>query len=505
MSLAAKLIKGSSISLMEQGIKLALMFVTTPLMIRELGDHDYGIWLLSLAIVAYFRLLDLGISFSGTRFLGKALGAKDSEEYSELAATLFRLFHWIGIATLVATGLTVLLLPFFLENDASSSTIRLVVGCFGVVTAIRFWTRIFETILKSHVRYDLIGIASIVRSLIQGGLVIGFLLAGHGLATLVIVYLASDAIDQLLLFGFARRVEPKLRLLPFSRKGAGRIKELVTYSATAMATSAGHSMRHGIDPLIVAKVSSVEAVPVYSVGARFLTVFTDIINSIFGGNFVAAFSQLHGRNDDQAMRERFLETVRFSTAVAAVGGCGLVMFAPTFITRWVGEGFEESASVLWILTPPTTLALMLYPIWSFFYSQNRQHWLALLTVIGGLLNLVLSFALAFRIGFLGVVWATMIELTLAYLVVIPVLLHRLFSIHPTRLLGILGFNALKVVVPAVLYFLLIREFLVADYFRLLLLGLGLVAVAVPVIWFLVLKPDERQRILDTFLKRSRAR
>ena len=495
MALSSKLIRGSTVNLAEHGLKLGLMFVITPLMIKHLGEKDYGIWLLALAIIGWLRLLDLGISFSGTRFLGRALGSENAEEYLSLTKTLTWLFNWIGLASLILTAAICLALPIWISDPSLLGKVRWLILGFGISTGLRFWTRIFEVVLKSHVRYDLIGIASIIKSALQGGLIIYFLLTGHGLVTLLILFIATDVLDQGILILFARRVHPETKI-SFRPGNADGIKPLLRYSATAMVTSSGHNLRSGIDPLIIAHVSTVAAVPVYSVGARFLTVFSDIINAIFGGNFLAAFSQLHGRDDQALLTKSFLSSIRHSAAIAVLGGSALLIYGPAFIDRWVGPAFGDSAIVLLILTPPTVLALMQYPIWGFFYSQNKQHWLAALTFGGGLFNVALSLILAQRIGFFGVVWATLIEMSIGFGILVPIMVSRVCGIPFWQYLKPMTLSSIKIAAASTAYFFLIRPFISPDYFRLSLLGIGHLAVVFPVFLFFIFSGEERMHLRE---------
>lgn len=493
MSLFAKLFRGASVNVLEHGLKVMVMFVTTPLMIRLLGKEAYGTWLLAIAIIAYFRLLDLGLSFAGSRFLGNALGSNDRDEYRSLVCGLFRLFTKVGLATLALTILAVWALPLFITDPGMAATVRILVAGFGVATALRFFTRIFEVILKSHVRYDLIGISSILKTILQAGLVIGLLLTGHGLITLLIAHIFIDVFDQLLLVYFARRVETDLRLKG-EFDGKVQTRELLRYSATAMATSAGHSLRQGIDPIIITRVSGVAALPPYSVGVRFLSVFTDVVNAIFGGNFIAAFSQLDGRGDTAALGERFLQAIRYSTIVATLGGCGLMIFGPAFIARWVGPDFAVSGMVLWILTPVTTLSLCQYPVWSLFYSQNKQHWLAIFTMVCGIFNLALSFYLAWRMGWIGVVWATCVEMALAFGLGTPWLVTRVCAIPLGRYFRQIFVPGVKITMASVAYWLSVRVLVLPAYDRLFLLGSAYVIVILAVLWFLVFTTFERSQL-----------
>lgn len=492
MSLLSKLIRGASANVIEHGLKMVVMFVTTPLMIRCLGKEDYGTWLLAGAIIAYFRLLDLGVSFAGSRFLGAALGANDREEYQSLVCHLFRFFTRLGIATLALTLLAVWGLPFFIKDGDIVSTVRVLLAGLGVSTALRFFTRIYEVVLKGHVRYDLIGISSILKTVVQAGLIIALLLMGHGLMVLLVAHVLVDVFDQLLLVYFAKRVEKDLRLTGAEKKGSGA-SELIRYSATAMITNAGNSLRQGMDPMIITHVSGLGSLPPYMVGTRLLGVFSDIINAIFGGGLIAAFSQLYGRGDVEALNQRFLQAIRCSTILAMLGGCGLMLFGPAFILRWVGPGFMVSGNVILILAPVTALSLCQYPVWSLFYSQNKQQWLAVMTLVGGVFNLVLSFLLAWRWGWMGVVWATCVEMALAYGFGMPWLVGRI-GVPIKRYFREILVPAVKILVAAVFYWVAVRTFILPAYDQLFLLGMGYLAVMALVLWYQVFSGPERIQV-----------
>jgi O-antigen/teichoic acid export membrane protein len=503
VSIFAKLVRGASINVLEHGFKVVVMFVITPLMIRCLGKEDYGTWILAIAIIGYFRLLDLGLSFAGLRFLGIALGADDREEYRSLVCKLFRLYIQIGLATLALTALAVSLLSLFIGDPGVAATVRILVAGFGVATAFRFFTRIFEVILKSHVRYDLIGISSISKTILQAGLLIWLLLAGYGLKTLLIAHILIDVVDQLLLAFFARRVEVDLHLRG-SYDGKVGTRELLSYSASAMVSNVGQSLRQGVDPLIITHVSGVRALPVYNIGARFLSMFTDVVNAIFGGTLMAAFSQTHGRGDSGELNEHFLKAIRYSTVVAMLGGCGLMMFGQAFIARWVGSDFAISGTVLWILTPATTLSLCQYPIWSLFYSQNKQHWVAIFTLVSGIFNLALSFYLAWRIGWIGVVWATCVEMALGFGFVMPLLASRVCEIPLKRYYWQIFIPGIKVTLASLAYWVVVRSYVVPAYDRLFVLGAGYVAVISTIIWFMIFTKPERSQLWK-ILKPARAK
>ena len=496
MTLLAKLVRGSTLNLAEQGLKLALVFFITPLMIEHLGERDYGIWLLAMAIVAYLNLLDLGVSFAGSRFLARAVGSGDDGEYQTLVSNLFVLYRRIAAATLPVTVVIALLVPLFLKDQQAAGQVRSIVLAFGGAITVRFFLRIYQVILKSHVRYDLIAVSTIIKTILQGGGVATALLAGKGLTTLLIIHISLDLLDHLLLMIFARRVAPD------SIIGAGAYDptntlELVRYSGSSFALSASWTLRSGIDPLVIGRFSGLDRIPVYNIGVRFFTVLDGLINAIFGGNLIAAFSQIDGRDGPESVRASFLRALRLSSAMATIGIGAIAIYGPSFIERWVGPNFSGAGTVLHILALPMAIMMIQFPVAGLLYSLGKQHTLAIAALGSGGLNLVLSLILAHQIGFFGVVWATFIEMILLFGIILPFLVIRSAGVPAWLYAKALSRGCITALVPSILWFLIARGLLQADYLRLAYLGAIHFALAAPVIWWGALHADERRLLLET--------
>ena len=156
------------------------------------------------------------------------------------------------------------------------------------------------------------------------------------------------------------------------------------------------------------------------------------------------------------------------------------MFGPAFIERWMGAGFAQSGEILLVLVVPYCLFLIQYPGLGLMFSIDAHRTLAKVAWGGSVLNLVLSIVLGIQFGLMGVVWATVVDLALVYGVLFPVALTRAVGIPLGQYLGTVVWGAAQVVLPAAVYYLLVRGHIEPDYLNLALLsgGLGLIYLAV---------------------------
>jgi O-antigen/teichoic acid export membrane protein len=490
MSLQRKILRGSTLNLLDHVARVGSMLVVTPLMVTQLGLEGYGIWLVLTAAVSFLNLLDGGITLSGTRYLARSLGRGDTAEVDRVTGTLRWLYRRVGLACLAATGLLVLAVPWLVRDPVWQQAARQVLLALGLGMALRFFLRIHLVILKSHVRYDLIVAASIAKILVQTSLILWLLTRGHGLVVLALAQILSDLIDQCLVVLFSRRTQPPAK----SRACRELLPDILRYSGLAFLNSTGQHLRSRIDPFVLSAFVGVASVPVYNMGLRLVTLFFDVVNALMGGTLLAGFSQVEGRSGLDGVREKFLLSLRFSIPLALFGATGLAVLGPAFLVCWLGPEFAESGTVLRLLVPPYTLWLMQFPAGSVFLSLNRHHLITRLTFAAGLFNALLSALLASQIGLHGVVWATFIDMTLFYGIAVPLLLCRVLDLRPLAYLRTLLRPALQVgpVLAAVAW--LAAPWLRPDYGSLAFAGLILGTVFAVATWFLLLNGEERRAL-----------
>jgi len=491
MSLQRKVVRGSTLNLLDHAARVGSMLVVTPFLVKQLGMEGYGIWLVLTAAISFLGLLDGGITLSGTRYLARALGRNDLAEATRVAGTLHWLYRRVGLVCLGATGLLVLAVPWLVRDPEWQKAARLVLLALGIGMALRFFLRLHLVILKSHLRYDLIVAASLAKILVQTGLILWLLTLGHGLVVLALAQIASDLLDQCLVVFFARRTRTVVEARPCRQL----LPEILRFSGLAFLNTTGQHLRSRIDPFVLTAFVGVASVPIYNMGLRLATLFADLVNSVMGGTLLAGFSQVEGREGVEGLRRKFLLSLRFSLPLALLGGAGLATLGPAFLVRWLGPEFEDSGQVLRLLVLPYTLWLMQFPSGSLFLSLNRHHQITRLTFIAGLFNAVLSAVLASRMGFYGVVWATFADMTLFYGLAVPLLVSRLLNLSLVEYWRRLLVPALQLGLVLALASRLAAPWTQPDYLSLAMAGLILGAAFAAACWFLLLTQDERRSLV----------
>ena len=95
-------------------VELVLGLLMLPINTRYLGASDYGLWILSASIVAYFPVLDLGYGSAMERFIAHYRTQKDAKAINEITGSRDLLSHTFsfdppGPATPITIAAAVLL------------------------------------------------------------------------------------------------------------------------------------------------------------------------------------------------------------------------------------------------------------------------------------------------------------------------------------------------------------------------------------------------------------
>lgn len=431
MGLGKQLLKGSGVNMLEHVVKIGVVFYNAPLMLRYLREDGYGAWLLAMNVIGWFLLLDVGVSIASTRYLAMAIGSKSKEDEGAIVAIARKIFIQIGWAILFLSLLAVLLVPWIAGRDTAFMHVAGPILICGASTAARFFVRMPMVLLRANVRYDLLAWCAIVRTLLQVIVMTLVLASGYGVLGAALVHASGDCLEIFLQKVAASKME-RARSVPSDALALKIKRDVFSYGRSILLVHLGESMRLQVNPFLITRMSGVGDVPLYSLGMRLITMVEDVVNAVFGGQVLAAFSQLHGAEDQKKLQRQFARVLQITVCFSVWAIGGMVFFGQAFFLRWLGEGFVSAHSVMLILAFPYLLRFMQYPSHSLLYTLNRQRWLVWSNFIGGIVTVVIALILGPLYGLYGIVAGTALEMTVFYLLIMPWLISQCTGIHPVK-------------------------------------------------------------------------
>lgn len=490
MSLAKKLFRGTSLSVLDHVVKSVALFVTTPLIVRGLGQEGYGQWLLGMSILGYLLMLDLGMSLGVSRFLSTSIGAKDLERQAAVLAVSQRFYRRVGAivaaGSLIAGPLTV----FILGWNAHSWELMITVAICGMTLALKFRYRLPGLMLRSHVRYDLLSIASIVRVAVQACAVSFAMWHQSSVLAVGLIQACSDLLELGMQSWWSRDLRSQIRPVMASLNTGlfNELKQRVSaYSRDSMLSSLGDTLRYQIGSVVLGSIRGASEVAVYSTGLRLIMMYVDFNLAAFGGGMLMVFGQMHGAGDEEGTLNQFRRLTKIAAGFAGWAMGGIVLLGQPFLHRWLGTGFDDSFHTLLILALPFAFLAMQFPAYNLLSAKGHQRYLMWISCIGGICTTLCSIPAGMIGGVHGIAYVLGTEILLTVVIFIPWLLKKCLGIQPlSYFTGTVLLPAMKALVLPVLVAWFMRGWRVPDYGALFVVGCAYtLAFILPSPWLLL--------------------
>ena len=478
---------------------VGISFMIMPFLIHHLGKHYYGIWILVSVFSAYYGMVDLGLSTAIQRYIAQAIGKKDINSINEIVATALISYSFLAILVLIFGGMGYMLIPYIFHWELSD--IDLLQNCFLVMLgglAVSFPLRSFTGMLGAALRQDISAKTDILYVAAKAVGTVFVVLRGDTLLSIAVVSVIVDLVYYLLIIYLVKKVYLSLRI-SLNYVSFVMAKKLFRYAFYSFINKLSEILKLRIDTLVISVFMVVSDVTIYSVAFRLFDYFNEIIISIVGFSD-AYLSRYDGSGEKDRMSVVFSNFTRITSIISVFIGLSLILYGKYFISRWVGDDFNRSCTVLPYLVIPGILAASQDPLRRLFYATSKHHLLAYISLFEGVCNVTLSLILVKSYGLIGVALGTAIPSLFISLFLVPLYGCSIIQLSLRKYWLKLVLLPASVTATFVIgYFSFIKGYLAADFGRIITLSVCQIVVFIPFCFFVFLKKNERY-IMINYLK-----
>jgi O-antigen/teichoic acid export membrane protein len=198
----------------------------------------------------------------------------------------------------------------------------------------------------------------------------------------------------------------------------GSFKQMANYgSVTFMIIVAGR-LRFKSDAVIIGTFLSAAAITHFSIGARLLDYAGETVSSV-AQIFTPMSSEFHALGDYDGLRKIFISGNRACAFVMFPLSVALIVMGKSVIEAWVGPRYVSSYIVLLILLIPATLYYAQSTSNRILFGMSLHKGLAIVALIEGVSNVILSIVLVRPLGIVGDAIGTAIPLLCTALFFLP--------------------------------------------------------------------------------------
>lgn len=350
---------GVIISYMGQVVQIITGIIYTPIMLRLLGQSEYGLYQLVYSVVSYLSLLSLGFGSSYLRFYSRYKAQKDEDGVAKLNGMFMIIFCSISvicvlcgtvmignIRSIFGTGLT----------DSEYTTARILMGLLIINLAMTFPNSVFNCSITAHEKFLFQKLLILIQNICSPFLSLPLLIMGYGSVGMVsVTTFLTFAVLLTNLYYCLRKLHVKFIFHGFQ---IGLLKEMWVFTFFIFINQIIDQINWSVDKFLLGRFAGTTAVAVYGVGGQINTLYLQFSTSI-SNVFVPKVNRIVAEsNDDTQLTILFTRVGRIQFMVLGLILSGFVFFGNSFVKIWAGSEYSASYAVALLLIIPVTVPLI---------------------------------------------------------------------------------------------------------------------------------------------------
>ena len=432
-------------------------FVYTPIMLRLLGQAEYGLYGIANSIMGYIGLLNFGIGGTIVRYLSKYRAEGDREQEARVAGLFLKIYSVVCVLILTAGFIFAANVEVYSRSllPDEVETLRSLVILMTLNTAIFLPFGVFNSIVIAYERYIFSKLVGVLATVLSPILHLILLYMGYGSVGLVLGSTLLNFVTYGLYTWYTLR---RLELRPSFRPAApGLLREILKFSAFVFLASIVDTLYWTTDKLIIGWAKGTKETAVYNIGATFNTYVTGLSSAI-SGLLVPKLTQMVVKDAPKEEFTRiFIKVGRLQFLIVSFIVSAFVAFGRQFIALWAGPEYHQAYYVALLTMIPVTIPLIQNTGINILYALNRHQFRSTVYACIAVLNVVLTFWWVERYGIIGAAMATCIAYVIGNILIINWYYHRKIGIDiPLFWKNILKMSPVMFVMGVVGWFVLDR-------------------------------------------------
>ena len=498
---------GSMLSYVQMMLNVVIGLIYTPVMIRLLGQSEYGLYQTVISTISMLSVLNLGFNAGYIRYYARYRVEDDQDGINKLNGLFLLIFLGIGsVAFLCGTYLN-LNLNLVFSNGLTAEEYQIVHVLMALLTfnlALSFPMSVFQNIISANEQFVFLKLINMIKTVFSPFLTLPLLLMGYRSIALVSVTVALSMVADVLFVYYVLFVL-KNRFV-FSGFKWSIVKELLVYTSFIAINAVVDQINLNIDKMLLARFKGTAQVSIYSVGYAMYSYY-QLMSTSVSNVFTPRIHKIVNCTWDSIEQQRsqltelFVRVGRIQFMILGLVLTGFILFGSAFIVDiWATPDYGNSYYVALLLMCPATIALTQNLGIEIQRALNRHQFRSIVYLIMALVNLTLSIYLCQIYGAVGSAVGTAISLVLANGLIMNIFYEKRCNIDILLFWKNIGRLAVPMTIPVVSGFFYTRF---VNIHRTFLLILGIVAytlVYACTIWKLGMNPYEKRLIGEIYLR-----
>ena len=384
--------QGIILSYINLGLGTIIPFIYTPIMLRILGQAEYGLFSLASSAVSYLSLLSFGFGSTIIRYISKYRAENDKESEEKVFGFFLVLYCVLALLVLIC-GVVIAynVEPIFNKglttNELNKMKILVMIMTFN--SALSFPISVYSSMVVAHEKYifrKLLDMVSTVLAPIANlvALYLGYASVGMATAATIIQFI----ILPLNVFYCYRiiNIKPIFAKLPKTL-----IKEMLGFSVFIFIGTLVDMLFWATDKVILGMLAGSVAVAIYNVGSTFNSMVMNLSTSISGVFTPRVTGMVVKDASKEELNSIFIRIGRIQFVIIALIVSGFTVFGPSFIKLWAGPGYSGAYWIAIMTMFPLCIPLIQNMGLTIVIAQNKHQFRSIVYLIIAVANVIMTY------------------------------------------------------------------------------------------------------------------
>ena len=500
---------GAILSYISMGLTSFISLLYTPIMLRLLGQSEYGLYNLSHSIIGYLGVLDFGLGNAVVRYTAKYRELEDKESEQKLYGMFIFIYSLLGIITLFLGAFIIFNVDNFFGKTLSLvelDKMKILVTIMMLNLAISFPFSIFSGIISAYEHFIFPKVIAIIRAIINPLVMIPLLFLGYKAVGMAI---ATTIVNIVFIGVNLYYCFVKLRIkIKFTKFDFSVLKEISGYSYYIFLNIIVDKIYWSTDQFILGSVSGTVAVAVYSVASTINNYYMNFSKAISGVFLPKVTRMVTRKVSDKELSDLFIRTGRIQYIVMSFILCGFFIVGKEFVKVWAGIEYLEAYYIVLIIMIPLTIPLIQNLGITILQAKNMQKFRSNVYILIALINIFLTVALSKIYGGIGAAISTAFSMIIGNIIIINIYYYKKIKINIPQFWKEIGIMTIPVSISLVISIFINSFINISGYLGIFIKGSIFSILFIILMWIIGMNNYEKNliekplnKIKEKFIKR----
>lgn len=388
-------------------------FLYVPILLHYIGKNDYGLYQLIGSMIAYFSIMDFGLTTAVIHFYAKYKALKDKVGMENILAISLYGYTGVTVIVLLIGSICYFNLDFIFKASMPAGELVEARRMFLLLLfniAISLLTMTFRAVIDAHQRFLFLRGLSTLQLVFQPILVVLILQKYPTALAVAAIQTVLNIILILIRFYYCfGRLHITIRFHYWNHDLFADFKKL---ALSAFVVSLIDQVFWKTNQIILGIVQGTGAVAVYSIASLIYMNYMALSLAISGVYLPHVTEIIAQKKPTKELLSLFIQIGRWQYYLLSLVASGFIIFGSEFIEIWAGKNFHDAYWITILIIIPFTIDLIENIGLSILQALNQYGFRAKIYFTIGLLNICLAIPLGIKFGGIGCAVATGISMFL---------------------------------------------------------------------------------------------